>query len=1855
MLTLEITIQRNKDKAWPVILTRSRTRDFMPIRTDASLSLDVDSFLQDTFSPEYGQTLGEAFFQGAIKDAFISALTSARADSETLRLLLFIEAEDLRELRWERLRAPIDGGWAALSGNQQVLFSQYLPSTTDRRFPPIGRRDLRALVLVAAPADLAGSYKLGEFDVAATVNGVKESLGEIPCTVLANTEGPENAPTLDNLCRCITAERYSILHIVCHGSYRSSDGETILFFPNETGRPVPATLLIERLEQLSGAKGLPHLAFLSTCESADPRAESGLGGLGHRLVRQLGMPVVVAMTDKVSIVTAQALASAFYTRLREHGEADRALAEATAGLLGRFDLTVPALFTRIGGKPIFSDSLDRPLTGREISFGLDTLATLLETRAPVLLKEFEGHARKIRSTLDADVEALSPQLQNERRQALEDINQVCVEVVEIAFNALSLGQRPPAYDARPPFRGLFPFRNDDKEFFFGREVLVEKLIRKVKENNFLAVLGPSGSGKSSLVLAGLIPALGQSSCYMTPNSDPISQMDVAMRAARPRSVLVVDQFEEVFTLCSDHYRREAFIQKLLELSKTQLVVVTMRADFWGEVAPYPDLRETMQNHSELVAPMNPTELRRAMDMQAAHVGLRFEADLSQDILDDVQDEPGAMPLLQHALLLLWQRRHGRWMRSEEYRQMGGIREAIARTADEVYETLDVNNRERMRDIFVRLTRLDTSGEAGSEGRDTRRRVGMAELIPAGSDPTETAKLVKRLADARIIVTSVNAATRQEEAEVAHEALIRYWPRLRSWLDEDRVSLRLREGIREAALEWGNGKRDVALLVHRGGRLEDAEVLSRQPRFSLNMIEQEYIKACIEHRENEKLAAERRRRRIVVAALIAGLLMMLLGCYGLVQANYANQNASTATYALGFAQLQADTAVAARSTSDANAVEARNQAATATVALGMAQQQAATALAAQNEALRQAGIATQALGVSDQQKATAQSAQGTSLVNAVNAQNQASNAQTQAANALTQAARATQAQGVAYQQAATATNAQGLALDQASTAQAAKATANAGATISAANAATAVSAQATALASDKLAKARALAAEALTKIGNQGNPDLAFLLAAEAYRRMDMYETRNSLLTVLQSLEEPAVNGFFNRPDSTTVSAQASPFALIGYRSSSQKSVFTKSAIKVITINSAGTILAAGQADGKIILWNIARREPIWVLPGHPGGVTALAFNPLPGSKILVSAGRDNKINSWDVNTYSMVGQFDFQDDGNLVTNSLIFSPDGMKLVANFEQSFDGGVWYIQNFGFEVLNPITLQRIVKVAGTDPFATSALAFSPDGKIVAQSTIVQAGVNPQNSIFLYDTETWSRVGEISVGTLYRYLTFSPDGKLLVGAFNSSGTYKNAKSGLTAWDVGNHSILWEFLATVSDFDAGEVFDLKFSPDGKNIFTAESYTQSGQSQMISLSAYDSSTGGWLYEMLGHTGHIRSITFTPDGKHIISGSDDTTLRIWELNAAPRLEKVIGPLNTEISKLLFSPVAPDRLVAIYKQTDIHVWNTSNLQDIGTITVPGGTVSSMVFAPDGILAVGASTGGQAQNSILFWNIDTLVQTGVITIPPDTKTYSDNFAANMVFTPDGQTLANVSINGAIYFWSVPGQSMFNEQYVWQAFRPYGAMAFKPDGKILAAIGCTAINSNYSCSSAKILFFEWNGTGWQVTSQSQNVPSELSALAYSPNGNYLAVPGVTSNSILLLDPNFLTQVGTPFLGHSNMISWIAFSPDNSMMASSVGWLEESILWDVTAHNPIGKPLYGTGSSINSDGTRFVTLHSTSTENNGVYEYTSTIHLWDIDPKSWVKLTCQVASRNFTQTEWSYYFPGEAYKSTCAQWPAGK
>ncbi|UBU10514.1 caspase, EACC1-associated type [Nonomuraea gerenzanensis] len=458
-----------------------------------------------------------------------------------------------------------------------------------------------------------------------------------------------------------------------------------------------------------------------------------------------------------------------------------------------------------------------------------------------------------------------------------------------------------------PYRGLAAFGVEDSAYFFGRAGLTGTLADRVTEQldrpGPLIVTGPSGVGKSSLLRAGLIPAMsGTRFVVLVPGSDPVSALasrfaplsstvpetDAAgLRAAIEadpthlrqvlaggpgRAVLIVDQFEEVFTACRDERERETFIRALAaacgEPAGTAPVVVVLgvRADFFGHCSAHPELLTALE-HPLVVGPMAPVHLREVIEGPARLTGLQIEDGLVELLLEELGTAGGSvLPLLSHALLATWQHREGDRLTLVGYRATGGISRSLAKTADSTLEHLDLRGRQAARRLLPRLVRL------GDGTEDTRRRVPIPQLLPAPG--TERHEVARRVLDRFVAARLVSVD--EEAVQITHEALIRAWPRLRAWIEADRAGLLVLQQLVEDAAEWLRHDRDPAFL-YRDTRLVAAQSTTGAAGDSLPDEAREFLAASAQ-RDRQ---AVRRRRAMV--GLLAGLLMVaLVAAVGAVQ-------------------------------------------------------------------------------------------------------------------------------------------------------------------------------------------------------------------------------------------------------------------------------------------------------------------------------------------------------------------------------------------------------------------------------------------------------------------------------------------------------------------------------------------------------------------------------------------------------------------------------------------------------------------------------------------------------------------------------------------------------------------------------------------------------------------------------------------------------------------------------------------------------------------------------------------------------------------------------------------------------------
>lgn len=410
--------------------------------------------------------------------------------------------------------------------------------------------------------------------------------------------------------------------------------------------------------------------------------------------------------------------------------------------------------------------------------------------------------------------------------------------------AASAGQAPPE---RAPYRGMAGFRGEDADLFFGRERLVAELAARVREFPLTVVLGASGAGKTSLLAAGLAPALAElCPVIMTPGPRP----SVPDRAG----VLVIDQFEELYTLCAARVRNR-FLDDVLSRPDLR-VVVSVRADYYGRLAEHPVLAEALRTSQVLVGPMSADELRDALTRPAAAVGLSVERALVATVVQEARGRAGVLPLLSHAMLETWRRRRGTVLTLAGFEAAGGIDGAVVRTAEETYGALDPAQRELAAEVLLRLLSVDES--------TARRRVDLAEVVSV--DPGASTVL-DRLADARLV--TIDGGT----VEIAHDAMLTAWPRLRAWIDDHRDVVRAHRKISEAARIWVESDRDPSALA-TGARLAlmKAHTAMLAGVLRLSQVEKDFVHQSDALARRVEVAARRRtvRQRLLVAASVVAV-------------------------------------------------------------------------------------------------------------------------------------------------------------------------------------------------------------------------------------------------------------------------------------------------------------------------------------------------------------------------------------------------------------------------------------------------------------------------------------------------------------------------------------------------------------------------------------------------------------------------------------------------------------------------------------------------------------------------------------------------------------------------------------------------------------------------------------------------------------------------------------------------------------------------------------------------------------------------------------------------------------------------
>jgi WD40 repeat protein len=1131
-----------------------------------------------------------------------------------------------------------------------------------------------------------------------------------------------------------------------------------------------------------------------------------------------------------------------------------------------------------------------------------------------------------------------------------------------------------------PYKGLNYFDESDSDLYVGREKLAEKLVGRVislasnespEQTRFLAVVGASGSGKSSLVRAGIVPALRWNknsadwqiqiltptahpleslATSLTDENEPISAVTTLMDdlAHDTRSLqifakrylssnsgshllLVIDQFEELFALCRSEEEKSAFIGNLLsavsEAEGLTIVLIALRADFYAHCANYIQLREALAKNQEYIGTMRDEELQRAIEEPARRGRWEFEPGLVELLLRDISHEPGALPLLSHALLETWQRRRGRVMTLSGYTSSGGVQSAIAETAESVFkDRLTPDQQEVVRHIFLRLTELGDEATTG----DTRRRATIDELILKPEETSITRTLLKVLADARLVVTS------EDTVEVAHEALIREWPRLRGWLEDNRDSLRLHRRLTEAAQEWKALDCDPEML-YRGARLTEAQEWAATHQDELNELERTFLDASISSAEREAIEREAQRQRELEAAQ---KLAESEKQRAEQQTSFARQMSIRARFLTGafiIAVIMALTALFFGSQARQTAVSAQNDRRIAT-----ARELSAASINNINvDPERSILLALQAIS-------TTRSVDGTILPESIEALHR---------SVVTSPIRMT-------------------LLDH----------------------------QTRVLSADYSPDGTQLAT-----IGDNGTVILWNANTGEELLRLPGSTQPNDLVTP---------NRVAYSPDGKLLAACDSNKIDI-YDPATGNLIQTleghKSDVTAVAYSRDGNYLASGGVDGSLLIWNIQGGNIIAQLAGHTDAVEGLAFSP--DGKWLITSSEDTTMKIWDAATGELLRDFtEFTD----LVDTVTFSPDGSKF------AFSNGaihIWKLNSSSSEGKTTITSEEILNIPGG-----VSITFSPDGTKLATAWGTAAS---GNGIALWDANSGRELLTMTGHSGWVMgLAFSPDGKRLAST-SLDGTVRIWSIGpgqemvtvsSPATGYGNRVVYsptgQEFAtnggdgsATIWNATTGEprltlrghnleVMNMAFSPDGKRFATG--------SLDATAIVWDAATGKKLLTLLGHEIGVRDIAFSPDGTLIATGGFDKTARVWEAASGKQLLKITGH-NGLVAGVAFSPDGT-RLATSSTDATAKVWDIKTGDLLLTLTGHSGGVTDIAYSPDGkkIATVSSDMTAKIWEAATGKELLTLIGHSAGLRP-------------VAFSPDGNLLATGSGDNTAKIWDV------------------------------------------------------------------------------------------------------------------------------------------------------------------------------------------------------------------------------------------
>ncbi|MFF1377437.1 hypothetical protein [Streptomyces sp. NPDC058308] len=1059
--------------------------------------------------------------------------------------------------------------------------------------------------------------------------------------------------------------------------------------------------------------------------------------------------------------------------------------------------------------------------------------------------------------------------------------------------------------AEAPYRGLARFEPGDAHLFFGRDHLTDHLTQLAQQHPVTVVFGPSGSGKSSLLRAGLITRLRHiedtglrpaAIRILTPGAHPLRIHADALTpaAAEGDTWLVVDQFEEAFTLCHDPTERGEFITRLLAArhpGSRLRVLLGVRADFYTRCLEHPELARTIRESSLPVGPMTPGELREAIVKPATAAGLTVERTLAAHLVDQAATEPGSLPLLSHALLETWRHRRGRTLTHEAYDTAGGLHGAIAHTAEDVHTRLSEAQAGTARRILLRLI---TPGEGTP---DTRRPIDVSELEEDQRPDTRT--VLDLLACARLLTLEGTTV------DLAHEALITAWPRLSAWIEEDRERLRTHRRLTEAATAWAELDRDPGAL-YRGTRLASAEEHFPHPdsHTHLTDLERTFLNTSTAVRDQEQRAATRTTRRLRRFSIAVSVLLTLALTAGLLawqQSRTSDQQRARAVAARQTAvsrQLAAQSAALLDTQPDLAsllAVHAYDTSAT---------QEAATSLltAAGRPLNRRLGH-----GQFTQVVQAAYSPDGRTL-----AIGGLRDGRTRVElRDVTSGTTRRSFTGIVRGLPSLAFDRRGRLLvsgDDDSKLWWWDAVTGAHHT--------------TLRGTAHMWKAVSPDARTVAAVNDEDRPVRLWDAATGRLRAtFNGAVSRVHALAFTPDGRTLAIGGMNGKGQGTvqlwdTVSLKSrTPLPVPGGRVAS------------VAIAADGRALATAAANGRVRLWDLGKRRlrAMYFVPAAE--VIFLKFSP--DSRTLATSGSDLRIRLWDTAT----GKARTMLAGHsALIGDLTFSSDGRSLASS---AVDGDV-RLWDMTAEAARAPTIPRSDEPA--------AMAFSPDGRLLATGS--NSGPHG-GEVRLWNTATGTpRATALRGFPKVRSVAFSPDGRSLAGLGTDE---RSERAVVRLWDVATGKVRAAFTKPV-----GHVLAIAFTSHG-DLLTAGDATGVVQSWNLASGRTRLFRGFQAFSALTPVA-----AFSPDGKTVAAGDLKGRVRVWDVESGT-LRTVMPQRADKVGALAFSPDGHGLVLNGRTDGEIRVYDTATGKLRYALPQRTASRAALAFSPDGKHIAGGSDEG------------------------------------------------------------------------------------------------------------------------------------------------------------------------------------------------------------------------------------------------------------------------------------------------------